>query len=137
MHVGLHGIGGGILAPSLMDGVQFEQRLVVLLVLDVAEHPVVPDGTIVGQQAQGAVIVGDGIVVLALLDAAEATQLVDAHHKGISVDGFGTILLGAAKIVEMVFGYPAQKPRLIKKRFLRDNRVEILHRQHIVRVVEG
>ena len=134
--VGPHGVAGGILAPACLHRIELGQRYVEVLVLDVTEHAVVPQRAVLGRHAKGAVVVGDGLSELLLLNAGEPSQLIDAHDIRIALDGLRTVALCSCEVVEMIFGHPSQEPGFIEVRLDGDGLIEVLHGEDIVLIIE-
>ena len=119
-----------------MHGIKLSQSDVVVLVLQMAEHTVVPERAVVGSDGEGTVVVGDGLRKLLLLDTRQATQLIDADNVGIALDGLRAVGLGTRKIVEVVFGHTTKEPRLVEVGLGCNGLIKILHAKDIVLVVE-
>ena len=135
--VGPHHIGRGITLPTHEHGVNLSQRCGIVIIAQIAEHTVVAQASVLGVILQRHRVVADRLTVFLLLNTGKATQLIDADHVGIAVQSLGAVLLGSHKIVEIVFGHAPEKPRFIEIGLGRDGLIEILHREHIVLIVEG
>ena len=86
--------------------------------------------------AQRLVVVADGIGEVLLLNAAQASQLIDAHHIGVALDGLRAVGLGSGEIVQIVFGNGTVVPGLKQIGLGGDGLVEILDGEHIVLIIE-
>ena len=61
--------------------------MVVVFLLYAAEHAVVPQILVVGQETYGFVIIVDGLLEVSLPDVAQGSQFKDVGDVGVQVDG--------------------------------------------------
>ena len=86
--------------------------------------------------AQCAVIVLDGLSIFLLIDSAKASEFIGTDDIRIPLNGFRTVILCAAIVFKIEFGYPTEEPRLMEPRLLTDSLIKILDRQDVVLVIE-
>ena len=136
VHLRLHGIDAGILTPAHGHRVYLGQRLVIFFLLNTAEYAVVPQVDAFRIIAQGGVIVADGISIVLLLNATQATQLIDTHHVWITMDSFRTVVLCTSIIIQVILRNSSVVPRLKEIRLGRNGLIKILDRKNVILVVE-
>ena len=116
IHLSLQGVGIRIILPLGDDRIKFQLRLVVVLRLHLAERTVEPVVAVARFQSDGRIIVGNGIIITLLTDAADGTQVVDIIDIRIEVNRLGGITLGTHIVIEIKLGHTAVIPRLIEIR---------------------
>ena len=116
IHLGLQGIGVGIILPFGDDGIQLQLRLVVMLLLHEAECTIEPVVAVARLQTDGSIVIGDGIREAVLTDTADGTQVVDIVDIGIQVQRLRGITLCTHIIIEIKLGNTSVIPRLIEIR---------------------
>ena len=86
IHLSLQGVGIRIILPLGDDRIKLQLCLVVILRLHLAERTVEPVVAVAGFQSDGRIIVGNGIIITLLTDAADGTQVVDIVDIGIEIN---------------------------------------------------
>ena len=82
-------------------------------------------------------IVGHGQVVLLLLNARKAPQLVDVDHVGITLQSCCAVALSAGIVVEIILGHPTEEPWLVEIGLGRNGLIEVLDREDVILVIKG
>ena len=132
----LHCIASGIAAPARQHRIEFGMSRVVLLILNTAQHTVMPKILVFRLIPQSPRIIGNSIRKLLLLNARQSSKLVDLGHVGIALQGFAAIALGTCEVVEIVLCNSTEEPRLVKPRLGTDGLIEVLNGEHIVFIVK-
>ena len=83
---------------------------------ELAERTIEPVVAVARLQSDGRIIIGNGIIITLLTDAANGTQVVDIVDIRIEVDSLGGITLGTHIVIEIKLGHTAVIPRLIEIR---------------------
>ena len=136
IHFCFQRVGVGVVLPLGDDGVQLVERLIIFLVLHVAQGTVEPIVAVARLQVNGTVVVLDGILVVVLSDAADGTKVVDVVDVRVELQCLGSIALGTHVVIERELRHAAEIPRLIEIRLGADSQVEILDGEHVVLIEE-
>jgi len=126
----------GVARPAGEHGVELLLGPLVVLVLDVAEHAIVPHTLVVRVVAQCLRIVGSSLGIALLTDTAESAQVIDSGDVGIAVQSLRTVGLCPGEVVEVELGHSTEEPGFIEIRLGSDGLVKILHGEDIVLIVE-
>ena len=86
-HFSFERIRLGKVFPSCHHRVEVFVGMVVVFLLYAAEHAVVPQILVVGQETYGFVIIVDGLLEVSLPDVAQGSQFKDVGDVGVQVDG--------------------------------------------------
>ena len=122
--------------PSVHHRIEFEIRLVKVLVLYATQRTIIPQVHVHGVIGYGLVIIGGGIAIFLLSDTAHSAKFIDSGHVGIQADCFRTIVLRTEIIIEIVFRQGPEIPWFIEIRLGGDYLVEILDGQNVVFIIE-
>ena len=133
----LESIGIRIILPLGNERIQFRLRHVIILALHLAERTVEPVITVARLNADGRIIIGDGILEPVLTDTADGTQVVDIVDIRIEIQRLRRITLSSHIIIEIKLGDTSVIPRLIEIRLGTDSKIKILDGKNEVLIIES
>ena len=133
----IKGVSVGIVGPTRNNRVDVAVRTGIILVVHTTSCTVVPIVSITRINLNSPVVIGYGLLKLALPDTRNGPKIVDIFDIGIQRDSLTCIFFGPYIIVQIILGDGAVLPWLVKVGPKRDDLVEILHGKHVVLVVEG